>query len=162
MANPVLPDDAGNPHFSKTEKYSTANRGSPDHYSLLVDPADEICNSASHYDLGCIHLNMGILNKAFYLMAVGGEHYKTTVKGIGERKLERIAYLTVMKKLKSTDGLVEAGNALSEACADLAGTNQFQITAADCEQVDMALKAVGLKNQALAGLASPASKPIRP
>jgi hypothetical protein len=144
MRDPTLKDAQGNSRFNKAAPIADNNRGQPDHYSLLVASKDPICETTGDYFNGCVHFNSGILNKAFYLMAEGGEHYKNVVKGIGARKLERVAYRTVMEKLSPTDGLVETGASLLLSCRDLATAKQFEIGVDDCQQVINALMAVGL------------------
>lgn len=144
LKDPTMHDAAGTSHFSKSEDYSKTNNGLPDHYSLLVNKNDKLCDSVMNADNGCVHFNMGILNKAFYLISEGGLHYKVTTRGIGSRKLERIAYRAIMFMINPTDGLADAGKALLSSCRDLAEAKLFDIVDDDCQQVVNALTAVGL------------------
>jgi len=140
MANPNMADDANHSLFNKAQAYSAGNRGQPSRYDQYVQVSDPICATTSDVENGCVHFNIGILNKFAYLVSEGGEG----VTGIGRQKLARIAYRAVTAKLNKSSGLINAADAFAQSCTDLADANVGGLTAGDCKQVLAAQQAVGL------------------
>lgn len=96
-------------------------------------------------DNGGVHINSGISNKAAYLMAAGGTFGGYTITALGNNKTSAIYYEVNTKLLTSGADFQMLGAALVQACHNLrAGTNPLNITAADCVEVDEAMRAVGM------------------
>ena len=145
LADPHLTGADGVSHFDKNARYAPGtNRGQPDHMSDLMNRTHKLCSSTGDFFNGCVHFNSGILNKAAYLIAQGGAHRGTTVTGIGDDKLGRIAYRALTTKLNAASDLTETGDAFLLSCVDLSNVGQFGVTAADCINVEKAFQAVGL------------------
>ncbi|MEK7539808.1 MAG: M4 family metallopeptidase, partial [Patescibacteria group bacterium] len=88
-------------------------------------------------DNGGVHLNSSVVNKAAYLMAIGGTFNGCTVTGIGREMEEAIFYRAQTTYYTTTTDFNGAYTALLAACRDL--------YAADvCKQVEKALRAVEL------------------
>jgi hypothetical protein len=97
-------------------------------------------------DGGGVHTNSGINNKAAYLMVDGGTFNGQTIVGLGVAKVARI-YYDVQYLLTSGADYADLANALSQACNNLVGT--AGIIAADCQEVQKAITAVEMSQQAL-------------
>ena len=119
--------------------------GDPDHVSLYQE-------LGLAFDLGGVHINSGIPNKAAYLMVTGGTAYGVPVTGIGLDKTEQIFYAALTNYLSPLSGFRDARDSTIQACNDLIG--QFGIIAANCDQVQNAWAAVGV-GSAAAGPALP-------
>ena len=91
-------------------------------------------------DLGGVHQNSGINNKAVYLMVDGGSFNGKTVSGIGIIKTAKIYYEAQTNLLTTASGYASLYNVIQAACSNLIGVSG--ITATDCEQVKLALDAV--------------------
>ncbi len=91
-------------------------------------------------DAGGVHSNSGVPNHAYALMVDGGSYNGETVTGIGLTKAGKIQYRALTAYLGSASDFLDNYNALNQACQDLVGT--AGITAADCVEVDDALRAV--------------------
>ncbi len=89
------------------------------------------------YDSGGVHLNSSVINKAAYLIAMGGTFNGCTITGIGRDKEEAIFYRAQTTYYTTTTDFNEAYTALLTACADLYDST-------DCNAVEKALKAVEL------------------
>ncbi|MEJ5378120.1 MAG: thrombospondin type 3 repeat-containing protein [bacterium] len=92
-------------------------------------------------DLGGVHTNCGIPNKAAYLMTMGGTHRGITVAGIGEQKSRSIYYKAITEKLVSNESFMDLAHHLVDSCTELIGRNG--IRSSDCCQVRNAFAAVG-------------------
>nr|WP_145405349.1 M4 family metallopeptidase [Paenibacillus xylanexedens] len=90
-------------------------------------------------DNGGVHINSGIINKAYYLAAQGGTHNGVTVSGIGRDKAVRIFYSTLVNYLTPTSKFAAAKTATIQAAKDLYGANSAEATA-----ITKAYQAVGL------------------
>jgi Zn-dependent metalloprotease len=90
-------------------------------------------------DLGGVHHNSGVNNKALYLMVDGATFNGYTIRGLGIPKAAQIYYLVNNSLLTSGSDYQDLGDALQAACAALMG--QFGITADDCAQVAKVVKA---------------------
>lgn len=137
--------DMADPHnggFYPSHGYSSSNRGQPDHYSELLSSADAICATTTDSMNGCVHFNSGIINKAVYLMSVGGSHYGIDVQGIGIDKVARVFYRALVMTLTPSSSMADAANKVNLACSELQ-TGGF-MTDNDCGQVRNAFTAVGL------------------
>ena len=144
LANPNLTLADGTSLFDKTQAFSSSNRGQPDHYGDVLTADDEICATTWLNDNGCVHFNSGILNKFAYLIAEGGEHRGTPVKGLGRQKLSHLAYRTMTANLNQTATLIEAAEGFLQSCLDLTQKKGSGFTESDCDQVLSAQQAVGL------------------
>lgn len=144
LADPLLSDADGNALFDRTKPYSKHNRGQPDHYDAYVKRDDPICETTRDYLTGCVHFNSGIFNKFAFLIAQGGRHRGQVVIGIGREKLGRLTYRALVAHLNPSTTMVEAANAFSDACRELAGGSVAGFTPADCIRIEGARQAVGL------------------
>ena len=99
-------------------------------------------------DNGGVHINSGIPNKAAYLMAVGGNFNGPDILPIGREKMGRVQYRTLLA-LTPSSGFVEYYLVMNQSCQDLIG--QHGITSTDCDQVDLALQAVGMDSEPACG-----------
>ena len=98
-----------------------ADGQSVDHYSRRVYIGTGIDN-------GGVHLNSGIQNKAFYLLAEGGTHPLSgiTVAGIGRGAAEAIFFRALVFKLFPSAQFRDARLGTLRAAADLYGQNSPQ------------------------------------
>ncbi|MCM6771957.1 M4 family metallopeptidase [Nocardia sp. CDC159] len=92
-------------------------------------------------DNGGVHINSGVNNKAASLMVDGGTHNGVTVTGIGIDKTAAV-YWTTQTMLTSNSGYARLGSALSAACNANVQNRVGGLTAADCDQVRNAVRAV--------------------
>ena len=104
--------------------------GQPDKYS------DRYIGSQ---DNGGVHINSGIINKAYYLAAQGGTHKGVTVNGTGRDKERKMFYRTLANDLTPTSKFAAAKTATIQAAKDLYGANSAEATA-----ITKAYQAVGL------------------
>lgn len=128
--------DMGNPHNSKPQPQA-------DHMEGFIRYASDVkCNGSN--DKCGVHKNDGIPNKAAYLASEPGEHtfHDIPVNGIGREKAEKIYYKTLTEKLISTSNFFASYLLTVQACEELVG--YYQITEANCVQVDRAFRAVGM------------------
>jgi Zn-dependent metalloprotease len=144
LADPNLTSPDGTSLFDKTQAFSSANRGQPDHYGDVVTADDQICATTWLNDNGCVHFNSGILNKFAYLIAEGGEHRGTPVQPLGRQKLAHLTYRTMTANLNQTATLIEAAEGFLQSCLDLTQKKGAGFTEQDCDQVLAAQQAVGL------------------
>jgi thermolysin len=93
----------------------------PDHY------AERYTGTA---DNGGVHINSGIGNKAFYLVAAGGTHHRSgvTVTGIGATKAAKIWYRALTYYMTSGTNFAGARTATLNAAADLYGSSSAEYT----------------------------------
>ncbi|GKU78934.1 M4 family metallopeptidase [Paenibacillus sp. L3-i20] len=99
----------------------------------LEDPA--AYNQPDHYsnrytgtaDNGGVHINSGINNKAFYLLAQGGTHYGITVTGIGRTDAAKILYRTLTLYLTPSSNFTAIRAASIQAATDLFGATSTQV-----------------------------------
>lgn len=80
------------------------------------------------YDYGGVHLNSGIQNNAFYLLAEGGTHRVSgiTVAGIGRGAAEAIFFRALVYKLFPSAQFRDARLATLSAAVDLYGQGSAQ------------------------------------
>lgn len=107
-------------------------------------------------DLGGVHINSGINNKAAYLMADGGTFNSQTIAGLGLVKPLHIYYYVQTMLATSVATYNDLGIYLSAACDTLVG-GAAGITAPDCDEVD---KAVLATEMALRSPHLPDSAPV--
>jgi bacillolysin len=105
--------------------------GDPDHYSKRYTGTS---------DNGGVHTNSGIINKAAYLLAVGGTHFGVTVQGIGNDKVGQIYYRANTTYLTASSTFSQARAGLVQAAADLFGASSAEVDA-----VNKSFDAVGVK-----------------
>jgi len=106
--------------------------------------------SSSYYycgyeDMGGVHTNSGIANKAAYLMTDGGTFNGKTVTGLGIDKAAKIFYDAQTNLFTSAGDYQDLYNALQQACSNLVGTSG--ITTSDCLQVKNAVDATEMNLQ---------------
>ncbi|MFC7371500.1 M4 family metallopeptidase [Fictibacillus iocasae] len=94
--------------------------GDPDHYSVRYTGTG---------DNGGVHINSGIINKAAYLLAVGGTHYGVTVPAIGNAKVGAIYYRANTVYLTASSTFSQARAALVQSAADLYGAGSAEVNA---------------------------------
>ena len=92
-------------------------------------------------DLGGVHTNSGVNNKAVYLMTDGDNFNGRTVTGIGLDKTAAIYYEVQTNLLSSGANYTDLYYALNQACSNLIGGSEG-ITSGDCTQVQNATQAV--------------------
>ncbi|GGE70220.1 M4 family metallopeptidase [Priestia taiwanensis] len=105
--------------------------GDPDHYSKRFTGTG---------DNGGVHINSGIINKAAYLLAVGGTHYNVSVTGIGNEKMGQIFYRANTTYFTASTTFSQARAGLVQAAADLFGANSQEVNS-----VKQAFNAVGVQ-----------------
>ncbi|AJE52624.1 bacillolysin [Paenibacillus jamilae] len=93
----------------------------PDHYSDLYRGSS---------DNGGVHTNSGIINKAYYLLAQGGNFHGVTVNGIGRDAAVQIYYSAFTNYLTSSSDFSNARAAVIQAAKDLYGADSAEATAA--------------------------------
>lgn len=91
-------------------------------------------------DNGGVHINSGVGNKAAYLLTDGDTFNGETVSGLGVDKVAWLYYTVATTLLTSGSDYADLAVALQQACASLVGSRGF--VAADCDQVDAAVRAV--------------------
>lgn len=132
-ADYLIGEDIYTPSVSGDALRSMSNPtlyGDPDHYSKRYTGTS---------DNGGVHTNSGIINKAAYLIAVGGTHYGVTVSGIGPDKLAAIVYRANTVYLTSNSSFSQARAAFIQSASDLYGTSSTAKTT-----VTNAFTAVGI------------------
>ncbi|MVP02575.1 M4 family metallopeptidase [Paenibacillus lutrae] len=102
----------------------------PDHYSNLYRGTS---------DNGGVHINSGIPNKAFYLLAQGGTHSGVSITGIGRNDAAKIIYKALTYYLTSTSNFTAMRQAAISSATDLFGANSAQVNS-----VKAAYAAVGI------------------
>lgn len=109
-----------NPHAAPNRGYTTDD--DPDHY------AERYTGTS---DNGGVHINSGIANKAFYLVAKGGTHHKSgvTVTGIGTAAAAKIWYKALTSYMTSSTNFAGARSATLSAASSLYGSGSAQYTA---------------------------------
>lgn len=106
-----------NPHLAGNGGYTSDD--DPDHYS------ERYTGTA---DSGGVHINSGIPNHAFYLMAAGGTHHlsNVTVTGIGTTDAAKIWYRALTVYMTSSTNFAGARTAMLNAATDLFGSTSAQ------------------------------------
>lgn len=101
-------------------------------------------------DSGGVHVNSGVINKAFYLMTVGGSFNGCTITGVGKDKSLAVAYRALTTYLRPTSNFKAAYNAFMQACTDL-----YADDGETCNQIRNALQSVEIDQQPEASSTSP-------
>jgi thermolysin len=106
-----------NPHAAPNSGYTADD--DPDHY------AERYTGTA---DSGGVHINSGIGNKAFYLVAAGGTHHRSgvTTTGIGTTDAAKIWYRALTVYMTSGTNFAGARTATLNAANDLFGSSSAQ------------------------------------
>ncbi|MDT2241194.1 M4 family metallopeptidase [Paenibacillus larvae] len=92
------------------------------------------------FDNGGVHINSGINNKAFYLLAEGGTHRGVTVSGIGRDEAVEIYYHALTHYLTPYANFSTMRVAAIQAAKDLFGDNSNE-----AKSVNKAYDAVGVQ-----------------
>jgi bacillolysin len=111
-----------------------ANSGQPDRTGSPLYVTDP-----SLADVGGVHSNSGVSNKASYLMVDGDTFNGYTIQSLGITRTAQIYYAANNGLLTSGSDYQDLGDALRQACTSLVG--QHGITAANCVEVDEVVKA---------------------
>lgn len=123
----VCPDDAS---AQREENLADEN---------WVDP----CNVKNDY---CgVHLNSGILNKAYYLMVAGGTFSGCRINPVPKEKVQLVMYRALTIHLRQNSNFLNTYNAVNKACDELKG--QKKLKAADCQQIRRAMQATKMDQQ---------------
>lgn len=93
-------------------------------------------------DQGGVHINSGILNKAFYLMVKGGNFNGCELKPIGSHKAWQIIYRAITVYITPTANFRDVYEAVLNACYDLYGQ-----ASADCINAQRVMQAVEIDQQ---------------
>lgn len=106
-----------NPHLAGKAGYTSDD--DPDHYSERYTGTS---------DNGGVHINSGIANNAFYLVAKGGTHHKSgvTVTGIGADDAAKIWFRALTSYMTSTTDFAGARAATLQAATALFGQGSAQ------------------------------------
>jgi Zn-dependent metalloprotease len=108
-----------NPHQASNSGYTADD--DPDHYSERYTGTG---------DNGGVHINSGIANKAFYLLAVGGTHHRGgSMTGIGSAAAARIWYRALTSYMTSSTNFKGARTATLNAAAALYGSGSTNYNA---------------------------------
>lgn len=132
-ANWLIGDDVYTPNIPGDALRSMSNPtlyNQPDHYSNRYRGSS---------DNGGVHINSGIINKAYYLTAAGGTFSGVTVPGIGRDDAVKIYYNALVYYLTPTSNFSAARTALVQSARDLYGANSAQ-----ARSVALAFDAVGV------------------
>jgi Zn-dependent metalloprotease len=103
--------------------YGYTSNDDPDHYSERYTGTG---------DSGGVHINSGIANHVFYLVAKGGPHAHIagpTVTGVGADKAARIWYRALTTYMTSSTNFAGARTATINAATDLYGAGSAEATA---------------------------------
>lgn len=92
-------------------------------------------------DSGGVHTNSGVANKAAYLLTDGDTFNGQTVSGLGSTKAARLFFTVNDDMLVSGSDYNDLANALTQACANLAGAAVDGFTEADCTEVEKTIAA---------------------
>jgi Zn-dependent metalloprotease len=112
------------------------------HPGKVSDAALFVCDPL--FDRGGVHVNSGVPNHAYALMADGGTYNGYSISGIGLDKAARVQYRALSTYLTSSSGFVDNFTALAQSCSDLIGS--AGMSAADCTQVELAARAVEMNS----------------
>lgn len=108
-----------NPHAASNSGYTADD--DPDHYSERYTGTG---------DNGGVHINSGISNKAFYLLAVGGTHHKGgSMTGIGADAAAKIWYKALTTYMTASTNFKGARTATLNAAASLYGSGSTNYNA---------------------------------
>ncbi len=108
-----------NPHAASN--YGFTADDDPDHYSERYTGTE---------DSGGVHINSGIANKAFYLLAVGGSHHRGgSMTGIGADAAAKIWYRALTSYMTSSTNFRGARTATLNAAAALYGSGSTNYNA---------------------------------
>ena len=108
-----------NPHAASNSGYTADD--DPDHY------AERYTGTG---DNGGVHVNSGIANKAFYLLAVGGTHHRGgSMTGIGADAAAKIWYKALTTYMTSSTNFKGARTATLNAAAALYGSGSANYNA---------------------------------
>ncbi len=114
------------------------------------------------FDLGGVHINSGVGNKAAYLMTDGGSFGGFVIPPIGDiLKVARI-WLTAEGLLTAGSDYTDLAYALHQACINLTKTPAFGITNQNCLSVLYSTGAVGMSNTPVAEGAIPQASQCTP
>lgn len=93
-------------------------------------------------DNGGVHVNSGVLNKAFFLMTDGQNFNDCSTSGIGREKSHAIVYRALTTYVSSSDNFRGMYDAILSACFDLYQSGSFE-----CSETRAALQATELDQQ---------------
>lgn len=103
------------------------------------------------YDQGAyVHINSGVVNKAYFLMTDGGKFNGCEMSGIGRDRSIDIVYQALTTYLRPTSNFKDFYSAMLQACGD-----KFPSEPAVCENVKRAMEAVEIDQQPTGSATSP-------
>ena len=106
------------------------------YFCRLDNPADD---SDDH---GGVHINSGILNKAYFLMTDGGQFNGCSINAVGRERSQRIVYRALDLYLTQTSSFKDAYFAINKSCDDL-----FSSEPGVCDEVKKAMQATEMDQQ---------------
>lgn len=118
----IVGDDLGNPIRSMENpgEFAIEGRPYPSKMSELVGPGDPLLDRIPGRDSGGVHINSGIVNRAFYLLAEG------LPGAIGMSDAERIFYRALTLHLTSNAQFLDARLACIQSARELFGEGSPQ------------------------------------
>ena len=140
--------DFRSPHldgFDKTAEHGAGNNGQPENWGEHVTSSDVVCFFDSL--ASCAHLNSGILSKAAYLAASGGQYTGQTIVPIGLKKLTTIVVGSV-PYFQGTVCLQNYITAAMDSCSSASSSPSTGISSTDCANLRSAFTSVGLTESA--------------
>lgn len=103
------------------------------------------------YDQGTyVHINSGVVNKAYFLMTDGGKFNGCEMSGIGRNRSIDIVYQALTTYLRPTSNFKDFYSAMLQACGD-----KFPSEPAVCENVKRAMEATEIDQQPTGNATSP-------
>lgn len=93
-------------------------------------------------DAGGVHVNSGIVNKAFYLMVAGGQFNGCNIESLGKETALKLFYRALTTYLNSTSNFKSLYSGLMQSCTD-----QYGAQSATCLNAQKAMQAVEIDQQ---------------
>jgi len=159
----IMGEDNANCPFGLTQELQRDMLYPPCGSGLGTDDVNDpsLCGPPGYVDNGGVHIGSGVPNHAFALMTDGGTHNGYTVTGIGPIKSGAVWYRAQTVYFGIATDFAEAYDLLNQSAADLIGTtpndprtggpSDSMFTAADAEEVDTALLAMGMNEEGICG-----------
>jgi Zn-dependent metalloprotease len=119
------PRTAGDALRFMNDPHAAADKG----YTANDDPAHYAERYTGWGDNGGVHINSGIPNKVFHLLAAGGSHEGGSVAGIGADSAARIWYKALTEYMTSSTDFVGARDATLLAAQAMFGDESAEVDA---------------------------------
>jgi len=91
-----------------------------------------------------VHINSGILNKAYYLMVDGGTFGGCSVSKVQKEKVQKVMYRALTLHLQKTSNLRNAYDAINRACGEIS-----EMSGEDCKRIKIAMQSTKMDQQEL-------------